>query len=380
MTIAKWLCFALGVLIVIGNWLSIIRTLIVPGSYNSAGIGFIRTIWRKLFHFIARKFGKNQTKHRLLSLQEPIFLILLLGMWLIIFLFGFALILLPLTHGTLSSSIKYSASGEFTLGNAIPKQTVAIYVVYFAAVTGLIVVALLIGFLPTLYSSYSRRERLVSILESRAGLPAFGPIILIRHVSVGLLEDLPKFYSTWEDWAADITETHTTYRSLLFFRSPKSDASWLTSLLAVLDSGAIYLALCPNRAPVQTRLFVRMGFSALREIARSVKIEFDEDPIPNSPISVTFDEFKTEVDKLIMVNFPIERPIDEAYEHFKGWRINYESIAYKLANYIAAPASPWSGTRNHLQNNFSNQATSVKIVKNRTPDDPEGSEFGFYQL
>jgi hypothetical protein len=68
MTIAKWLCFALGVLIVIGNWLSIIRTLIVPGSYNSAGIGFIRTIWRKLFHFIARKFGKNQTKHRLLSL------------------------------------------------------------------------------------------------------------------------------------------------------------------------------------------------------------------------------------------------------------------------------------------------------------------------
>ncbi len=335
----------------------------------------LRKFWRRLFHFVAGIVPKNSTKHRLLSLQEPIFLILLLGIWLVIFLLGFALILWPLTNSTFLKALEYSASGEFTLGNVVPKQDLALFILYFAAVTGLIVVALLIGFLPTLYSSYSRRERLVSILESRAGLPAFGPVILIRHVSVGLLEDLPKFYSTWEDWAADITETHTTYRSLLFFRSPKIQASWLTSMLAVLDSAAIYLSCCPNRAPVQARLFIRMGFSALREIARSVDIDFEEDPMPNKPISVTMDEFKEQVEALKRVDFPIEREVDQAYEHFRGWRVNYESIAFALAIYIAAPSAPWSGPRHHLKGQ-----DDVNLVINRTPEDPEGISSGPFRL
>ncbi len=375
MKIALWLSLALGILIVIGNWLNIIRTLIVPGSFNSTGMGVLRKVWRKLFHYIAKIISGTSTKHRILSLQEPIFLILLLGIWLTIFLFGFALILWPITGVSFLKAVEYSASGEFTLGNAVPRQDPSLFILYFAAVTGLIVVALLIGFLPTLYSSYSRRERLVSILESRAGLPAFGPIILNRHASVGLLEDLPKFYSTWEDWAADIAETHTTYRSLLFFRSPKIEASWLTSLLAVMDSAAIYLSLSPNRAPVQARLFIRMGFSALREIARSVDIPFEIDPLPTTPISVSFEQFKEQVDQLKIVNFPIERSVDQAYEHFKGWRVNYESIAFSLALYIAAPSAPWSGVRYHLKG----QEEAAPLVLNRTPEDPDGTSTPFFR-
>ena len=34
---------------------------------------------------------------------------------------------------------------------------------------------------------------------------------------------------------------------------------------------------------------------------------------------------------LVGVGFPVERSFDDTWAHFRGWRVNYESIAYRLA-------------------------------------------------
>ena len=111
------------------------------------------------------------------------------------------------------------------------------------------IVALQIAYLPALYSSYSTRESLVALLESRAGQPAWGPELLARHQLVGITDTLPQLYQEWEVWSADVAESHTTYPILLLFRSPEAWLSWLTGLLAVLDAAAMHLALDPDSAP-----------------------------------------------------------------------------------------------------------------------------------
>jgi hypothetical protein len=212
-----------------------------------------------------------------------------------------------------------------------------------------VIVALQIAYLPAIYGSFNRREGLVSLLESRAGEPAWGPELLVRHQLVGITDTLPDLYADWEAWAADVAESHTTYPVLLLFRSPEAWLSWLIGLLAVLDAGAMHLALAPETAPSQARLCLRMGFTLLNRIAKSLKWEVDLDPDPDGSIRLEFSEFAQAVGMLEGSGFTTERSAEEAWSDFKGWRINYESVAYRLADRLTAPPAPWSGSRRHLR-------------------------------
>jgi hypothetical protein len=218
---------------------------------------------------------------------------------------------------------------------------------FMAAATGLVVVALQIAYLPTLYSAFNRRETEVTLLAARAGIPAWGPELLIRtRYGVAVLsDDLPALYSRWERWAADLAESHSNYPVLVRFRSPHALSSWLISLLAVMDSAAMMLALCPTRDRIEPRRAIRMGFSALREIGSALGMDADHDPDPDGGITLKFEEFAAAVDQLRAVGFPMDRDAAEAWPHFRGWRVNYEALAYALAERLDAVPAPWSGPR-----------------------------------
>jgi hypothetical protein len=93
---------------------------------------------------------------------------------------------------------------------------------------------------------------------------------------------------------------------------------------------------------------VRMGFTCLRRIASTLRWTYDPDPLPDAPLQLTFEEFEFAVELLATTGFPMERSAEEAWPHFRGWRVNYESIAYRLADRVVAPRAPWSGERRHL--------------------------------
>jgi hypothetical protein len=242
---------------------------------------------------------------------------------------------------------------------------------YFAAAaTGLIVVALLIAYLPALYASFNRRETLVTMLQSRAGSPAWGPELLARHSLVGILDDMPHLYGEWETWAADLAESHTNYPVLVNFRSPHALRSWIVALLAVMDSAALYHALSPSRTPSAARLCLRMGFLSLRDIATALEIPHEDDPFPDDPIELTYEEFLGGIHRLDEANFPMERTPEEAWPHFKGWRVNYEALSYALADLVVAPPGPWSGSRHHLPG----LAIAPTRPADRHPDNPVPDE------
>jgi len=44
---------------------------------------------------------------------------------------------------------------------------------------------------------------------------------------VGIVDALPDFYASWEQWAAEVSESHVSYPVLLLFRSPDPWSSWV---------------------------------------------------------------------------------------------------------------------------------------------------------
>ena len=361
----RWVGFALGVLVVVTAGSSVIRTLIVPRSLQSILSRTVARYTGRFFVFFARRFESYESRDRVLAYQAPSFLLLLLSAWVLLFLLGYALMLWPFVLDFPQAFLE-SGSSLFTLGFAGTQRTAPVLVHFAAAATGLVVVALLVGYLPTLYSAFNRRETVVTMLQSRAGAPAWGPELLMRYQAVGLVEQLPQLYSEWERWAADVAESHTNYPVLIFFRSPHSLRSWVLGLLAVMDSAALYLAFAPKAAPTEARLCLRMGFLALRDVAAFLQIPYDPDPLPDEPIDLTYEEFAAGIQRVVDVGFPIERTPEEAWPHFRGWRVNYESVVYAIADVVSAPPGPWSGTRTNLPG----MEIIPQRVTNRTPDDP----------
>jgi hypothetical protein len=122
-----------------------------------------------------------------------------------------------------------------------------------------------------------------------------------------------------------------------------------------------------------------MGFTCLRNIADVMRISYDPDPFPDDPIELTYEEFLGGVHRLQKIDFPMERTPEEAWGHFRGWRVNYESVAYTIADSVVAPPGPWSGPRARLPN--------ISIIPqrpaNRSPDDkredePKTKRFGWH--
>jgi hypothetical protein len=344
------LLFAVGLVIVLVTAASVLFTIVLPREPR----GFerlsssVNRMVQIVFLCLSRVARTYEGKDALLAPTAPVALIAQLMFWAAWFIVGYALMLEGTTH-SLVSSLAQAAGAVFTVGTIDLSGPANQAVDIAAGATWVVIVALQIAYLPALYGAFNRRESLVAMLESRAGVPAWGPELLARHQLVGIIDTLPDFYSSWEEWSADLAESHTTYPVMLLFRSPDPWFSWLVGLIAVLDGAAIHLATAPASASSQSRLCLRMGFTALNRMGKVLGWEIDPDPSPEGPIALTFEEFAEAVAMLEHVGFPMERSAEEAWPDFRGWRVNYETVAYRLADRLTAPPAPWTGNRRHLR-------------------------------
>ena len=335
----------LGALLLLFTFASILRTLVVPRGLYSALVFRTWQVLRMLLHTVAGRGSGYRAQDRAQTWLAPLMLMVMLICWLGGMFAAYGLLMHAFSALPWGSSFREAGSSLFTLGYASSDRLRLSTVDFLAAATGPIVIALQISYLPTLYSAYNRREVEVTLLASRAGEPAWGPELLARQWLVDTETALPELYRDWERLAADLGESHSSYPVLLSFRSPKPNRSWIVGLIAVMDAAAMHLAVSPGSAPPEARLMLRAGFTALRDIARSLRVDFDEDPVPDSPIRLTFEEFDAAVSMVAASGFPVERPATAAWPDFRGWRVNYESIAYVLARRGDAVPALWTGSR-----------------------------------
>jgi hypothetical protein len=363
----RWMGLALGVFVVLGTSVSVLKTLVMPGGRVGRLFRIVDQLTDRTFAMATRPIPQYVRRYRILAFQAPVELAVLLGCWLVAFFIGFALVLWPMV-GDLEGAFRESGSSLLTLGFASSHAGGPTAVDFVAGATGLIVVALQIAYLPTIYGAFNRRETEVTLIAVRAGVPAWGPEFLARSRFTIATAELPDFYRQWERWAAEVAESHSSYPILLRFRSPQATSSWLIALLAVMDSAALYSAVAPGDVPLQARLCLAMGIRCLRQLATTVGLPYDDDPRPDAGTILTREEFDQGVERLQSVGFTLERTPDEAWPHFQGWRVNYESIAYRLAYAIDAVPAAWSGRRRSGE-----APMAPKLVVNRTPENPEGA-------
>ncbi len=344
----------IGAFIVLGTGWSVLGTLVVPRRIRSRIPRMVFLVNRSVFQFFADKASSYERRDRILAVQAPVQLIGQVVAWLALFLVGFALLMWPFVgDGQLGGAMEQAGSALCTLGYLAPTTRGLAALDPLAALAGLGTVALQIGYLPTLYAAFNRREALITMLDSRAGVPSWGPELLARtHYGLGsgvsAVSRLPELFEAWEQWSADVSESHTTYVPLIWFRSPRPLSSWVTAQLAVLDAAALYLALLPNASGlIQARLCLRGGFTCFGNIARALRIPIPEDADPSDGISLSYEDFLEAIERLRRVDFPVERSVEDAWKDFLGWRVNYEAAAYALALEIDAPPALWSGPRRH---------------------------------
>jgi hypothetical protein len=335
-----------GVALVLTVYDSALRTFVLPrGSSNPlTRLVFVGLRW--VFKLFARESRTYETRDRIMALYAPIGLFALVFVWMALVIGGFTLIYYAVVRDTWHDAFELSGSSFFTLGFELPSAGIPGYVAVFAeAATGLAILALLIAYLPTIYAAFSRREREVARLATIAGTPPSGVELLIRYHRIGWNDHLPELWKEWEQWFAELGETHTSLAVLTFFRSPSSDRSWITSAGAVLDAAAIAQSTLTIPWSPQAGLCIRSGALALRDIADYYDFPFDHDPPPDAPISIAKAEFLAAYEELGGAGAPVRPDRERCWRDFAGWRVNYDAVLLGLASFTMAPYAPWSSDR-----------------------------------
>lgn len=160
-------------------------------------------------------------------------------------------------------AFRLSGSSLLTLGFAHTDIPIYTLLEFSEATIGLILLTLLIAYLPTMYSAFSRRETAVTLLEVRAGDPPSAVELLKRYQRIHGLEALSDQWHTWEVWFADVEESHTSLAMLVYFRSPRTNHSWITAAGTMLDAAALTLAAAKLPQDPQAALCIRAGYIAL---------------------------------------------------------------------------------------------------------------------
>lgn len=397
--------FTIGVVLLIVTARSLIRTMVIPRALPSLLTVVVNHATNRFFEGIARLQRTYVQRDRILAWAGPMSVLTNLLTWLALFVLAYGLMLYGIGDESLPVCLLSAGSSLFTLGLVGSPDTDQTYVDFLAAATGPAVIALLIGFLPTMYSSYVQRETRVTLLDVLSGQPAWGPEILCRASLLGIPERIDSTFAEWAEWSAQVRLTQSLYPALNRVRSPTAERHWLISLLAVLDAAALSVALSSKAPRLNAALMLENGSSALsalvtQELAqqrfrpfqrasRMVALVTQRDRLDNQvtevtrqdsqappgvlaveaavmidelstqsvfaarsaleaaarPITLTREEFDAALVLVRRSGYPIDRPIDEAWREFARLRQRYEYTAYWLAQALYAPPAPWAGTR-----------------------------------
>jgi len=340
------LVFVLGLLTVILTLFSALSTFVLPRAARSQLNRLVFGLLRRVFNFILHFAKTYRRRDAIMAYYAPIGLMLLLPTWYLLILLGYAAMFWALNVGDLFIIFRLSGSSLISLGFDASETLLVTMLVFSEAMIGLILVAMLIAYLPTMYSAFSRREQVVNMLEVRAGSPPSALEMLLRFHRNHGLEKLSDYWKVWEAWFADIEESHTTLPALIFFRSPRAENSWVTAAGAVLDAASITLSAIEIPYEVSAALCIRAGFLSFRRIATYFDIPNPQDPhYPATPICIERHEFDEVINQLAAAGLPLKTDREQAWRDFAGWRVNYDRALILLCGLVMAPQAPWSSDR-----------------------------------
>ena len=187
-----WVAVVCGLAILWVVLLDAFETVVLPRrvlrNFKLTAYFYRRTwiTWRR----IANKIKTPSRQQNFLGYFGPLSLILLLAFWAAGLIFGFALIQYGIGgHEQLNGErlsfgkiIYHSGETFFTLGygDIVPTSGAARALSVIEAGMGFAFLGVVIGYIPVVYSAFSRREIQISMLDARAGSPPSAAELLVR--------------------------------------------------------------------------------------------------------------------------------------------------------------------------------------------------------
>jgi len=238
---------------------------------------FFRSTW-SVFKFVTGLISSRKTREALLGFYGPLSLLVLVGVWAVGLVLGFGLMqygagsAVVVTGGQpgFQTDVYLSGTTFFTLGlgDVIPRSGLARVLVVTEAGFGFGFLAAVIGYLPFIYGSFSKREVDISLLDSRAGTPPTAGELLRRHSYPHGQDALRELLKDWEHWSAELMESHLSYPVLAYFRSQHDNQSWVASLTAILDTSALVMVGIEGACEKQAELTFAIARHAVADLSQ----------------------------------------------------------------------------------------------------------------
>lgn len=315
---------------------------------------YFRATWRP-WAWACRRIRTNKRRELVLSVYGPLSLLALIVLWAVGLVAGFGV--LNWAVGTrlnvapevadAGTYLYMSGTTFFTLGfgDVTPTGAGGRALAVLQAGLGFGVLAVVIGYLPTLYQAFSRREANISLLDARAGTPPTAAELLRRHGRARQMESLGALLEDWERWSADLMESHLSYPVLCFFRSQHDNQSWLASLTTILDACALVMVGVGGAPAWQAQLTFAMARHAVVDLSQV----FNSRPHAWAESRLGGDTLARLRAGLAADGVPLSDG-PEADERLTQLRRMYEPYVASLAAHLAMPLPPWIHARDEVDN------------------------------
>lgn len=347
-SVSSGLFVVFGLVVILAATGLSIRTFMVPGE---APPFYNRSIFRLtqiVFDFVSRLARSESRKHQFLSLYAPTSLLLVLASILMFICLGYTFAFYGVGIKPLIRAFLYSGSAISTLGFESPGNNFWVIVLSaLEALTVATIVALLVGYLPNIYSAYQSRESAVTRLDNLAGPAPDGMNVVQMYVSTYGFENLGSLWETWQDWFQDLAHSGSTLAGELYMRSTSWDRSWVTTAGAVLDAAALTTACVDLPSDSSAKVLIRVGAKALDSVLVSLHLRCPpEADWPDTAINITRDEFTEAYQRFKDLGLPVVPDEDAAWTAFAKQRVQYECQLMALVRLKKPPAGVrWTSDR-----------------------------------
>jgi hypothetical protein len=352
---------AFGAALVLSVLISALETVVLPRD------GFTRIarfVFAVVDRILVRKWRNRARRDNLRALYGPVALVSLPLVWMLLVTFGFSFVFWGITRDeTAQRAFEISGSSLFTLGFAEPAGAARIWLTFVEATIGLGLVALLIGYLPTIYAGHHQREKGISVLRPFAGTPP-APVALLENLfRLGALDN-PELWRTAANWMLDLDQTHSAFPALCYFPESSPEQSWVASVGSMLDAAALLLSTSDFstqdhasdeiKGPVMALAY---GIPTLVRIAQSAGLPVQtpdvlvsfianaarSDPAPH--IAISRDEFVDALDRLHPLIAVPEDDREACWREFAWIRSGYDLALRGLAGLTLGVEAPWTTDR-----------------------------------
>ncbi len=340
--------FALVLVILVDVFQAVVVPRPTPARFRPGGI-LVRMTWRA-WRRLGLRIASADKRERVLGTFAPLAVVMLLLLWVGGLILGYGIEFHALRHQVrpvpedLGSALYFAGTSVLTIGfgDIVATSGLARAAAVAAGVSGFGVIALVISLLFSLYGSFQKREVLVVTLDARAGAPPSGVTFLETCARAGLLDDLPRIFAAWENWSAEVLDSHLAYPILAYFRSSHDNESWVSALGAMLDAATLVLTTVAEGPRGPAQMMFAVGRHLVEDLSRFFRLEQGEG------VGVERYEFDQARERLARVGYRL-LGAEESWLFFSRLRSTYADPLNTMAKFWAAPPAQWIGDRSFIR-------------------------------